>query len=235
MTTVADPDAAKRNDDARWFRSRLLHWFSSNGREFLWRKQQDPYAILLAELMLHRTQARQVEPTFRRFLERFPTLNDLARANEIDVKQELAPLGLSWRLAKIVPMARILIDQYGGEIPRDRDALLSLPGVGPYIADAVRVLAYGDVAALVDTNTVRVAGRYFGFATDAESRRRRSVREAIALLISTDCSRDSNLALLDLAALVCRPAKPRCDRCPVADHCPYPRQFVHQCSSSTPR
>lgn len=233
MKNVADLGSAKRNEDAGWFRSRVLTWFSMRGREFSWRRTQDPYAVLLAELMLHRTQARQVEPVYRRFLEAYPTLRELAKATEADVKQALAPLGLDWRLARIIPMARLLIDQYHGEVPRNRDALLALPGVGPYIADAVRVLAYDDVAALVDTNTVRVAGRYFGFATHAESRRRQPVREAIALLVDTDHPRDSNLALLDLAALVCRSIHPLCGECPVARRCAYRKHSALQRSDST--
>lgn len=122
-----------------------------------------------------------------------------------------------------MPMARLLVDRHRAEVPHDRDALLSLPGVGPYVADAVRVLAFDETGVFIDTNTVRVAGRYFGFSTHAESRRRRPVREAIARLIDQGHSRESNLALLDLAALLCRPGRPFCDQCPVVDHCRYAR------------
>jgi A/G-specific adenine glycosylase len=221
MNTAADQTGAQQHDDARWFQSRVLDWFSMHGRAFVWRHQHDPYAILLAELMLHRTQARQVEPIYLRFLERFPTLQALAVAEEAEVLQMLAPLGLGWRLAKIMPMARLLVDRYSGEVPCDRDALLSLPGVGPYVADAVRVLAFDEPGVFIDTNTVRVAGRYFGFPTHAESRRRRPVREAIARLIDQRRSRESNLALLDLAALLCHPGRPLCDQCPVLMCCRY--------------
>lgn len=223
MSNVTDQTVGKLDDDARWFQVRLHEWFNTYGRGFVWRHQRDPYAILLAELMLHRTQARQVEPIYLRFLERFPALRDLAAADESDVMQVLAPLGLGWRLAKIIPMARLLVDQYDGEVPRDRDALLALPGVGPYVAEAVRVLVFDESGVFVDTNTVRVAGRFFGFPTHAESRRNRTVREAIGRLIDQARPRESNLALLDLAALVCHPRRPRCDRCPVSSRCSYAR------------
>lgn len=221
MNTVINQSVAGQEDNGRWFQLQLHDWFTAHGRTFAWRNQRDPYAVLMAELMLHRTQARQVEPIYLRFLECFPTLRNLAEADEADVMQVLAPLGLGWRLAKIVPMARLLVDNYSSEVPRNRDALLSLPGVGPYVADAVRVLAFDEPAAFVDTNTVRVAGRYFGFPTHAESRRNRSVREAIERLIDHTCPRDSNLALLDLAAVVCRPGRPLCDQCPVQARCTF--------------
>src|SRR5262245_62993607 len=103
MNSVVNLTPARR-DAARWSQSRLLDWFNVHGREFAWRSYRDPYAILLAELMLHRTQARQVEPVFLRFMERFPTLQILTEAEEKHVMQVLSPLGLEWRLAKIMPL-----------------------------------------------------------------------------------------------------------------------------------
>lgn len=211
---------------AGWFRQRLLDWSRTNARTFVWRHQHDPYAILIAEMMLHRTQARQVEPVYLRFLRHYPDPAALALAEDADVVETLAPLGLAWRAANFVPLARVLNEKYGGRIPQDRSALLALPGVGPYVADAVRIFAYDMAAALVDTNTVRVAGRFFGFPTHAESRRQRPVQEAIAALIDPAHPREANLALLDLAALICLPKKPACAQCPVAAKCSYRRELL---------
>jgi A/G-specific adenine glycosylase len=221
-------DASSKMADATWFQQQVLIWSSTHGRVFPWRSQRDPYAILIAEMMLHRTQARQVEDVYPRFLELYPDAPALARADEAAVRSIVAPLGLGWRLANFIPLARAVVERHSGQVPRDRQALLRLPGVGPYVADAVRVFAFDELAALVDTNTVRVAGRYFGFATHAESRRQRSVQDAVAALIELSNPRKANLAVLDLAAIVCRARDPVCSRCPVAERCDYARRARSQ-------
>lgn len=223
VATTSTSDAVAR---ARWFRHRILNWSESHARAFAWRQRRDPYAILIAELMLRRTQARQVEPVYTRFLQIFPNPSALARADETQVAELLAPLGLAWRAGNFIPLARLIEEQQSGRVPCDRDALLALPGVGPYVADAVRIFACGASASLVDTNTVRVAGRYFGFQTHPESRRQRPVQAAIDALIDPSKARASNLALLDLAAQLCRPKTPLCVECPVAAQCVFGREHM---------
>lgn len=236
--TMEAPTKAFFAPDAAWFRQHLLAWFQTNARTFVWRHQHDPYAILVAEMMLHRTQARQVEPVYLRFLAAYPNPLALAQSDEREVAGILAPLGLAWRTANFIPLARTLVQVYDGQVPCERSALLALPGVGPYVADAVRVFGCGEAAALVDTNTVRVAGRFLGFVTDAESRRRRAVQVAIAALVDMAHPRDANLALLDFAALICRPKDPLCEQCPVATRCafrhtlrPEPADLAELCRS----
>jgi len=104
-------------------------------------------------------------------------------------------------------------------VPRDRGQLLTLTGVGDYVADAVRCFAFGDSVAIVDTNTVRVAGRYFGFEFGPESRRQRDVIDAVARLLAKRAPKDSNMALLDFAATICTAVRPGCEICPVARAC----------------
>lgn len=219
-------DASGEPTDAIWFQQQIRIWRGTHRRSFTWRQQRDPYAILIAEMMLHRTRARQVETIYSSFLERYPDAAALARADDTAIRTILAPLGLGWRQANFVPLARALVDHHSGQVPHDRSTLLRLPGVGPYVADAVRVFAFNEPAALIDTNTVRVAGRYFGFTTHAESRRQRRVQDAIAMLIERSRPREANLALLDLAALICRPRDPMCSQCPVAERCAY-RKSIH--------
>lgn len=218
---MTDSNTGNVEEQARYFRQQILEWGKSHRREFPWRQTTDPYAILIAEMMLRRTQARQVAPVYQAFLSRFPTPQALAAAPPQEVEALLRPLGLAWRVPAFQGMARQLVERYDGRVPCDRQALLSLPGVGDYVADAVRCLAFGHPVALVDSNTVRVAGRYFGFPVNAESRRRKAVRQAVARLVDPSAPRESNLALLDFAALVCRARQPRHDRCPVADRCAF--------------
>jgi A/G-specific adenine glycosylase len=170
-------------------------------------------------MMLRRTRAGQVEPVYDRFIERFPTPQALAVAPAELVTQVLRPLGLAWRLPAFQLVAKELVTRYRGAVPVDRDQLLSLPGVGDYVADAVRCFAGSEHVAIVDTNTVRVAGRYLGFEFGPESRRRKAVKLAIASLIDQRTPRESNLAILDFAATICKPSKPLCEECPVASRC----------------
>lgn len=207
------------DSDADYFRSRVLTWWPTIGRDFPWRHATCPYHVLVAEMMLRRTQARQVERVYKEFLKQFPSVKALAVASEQAIADRLWSLGLAWRVPAFRQMARMLIDLHEGEVPRDREALLALPGVGDYVADAVRCFAYGDAVALLDTNTVRVAGRFFGFQVNPESRRRVWARQAVGRLVDSSSPRESNWALLDLAATVCGASSPLHEQCPVADHC----------------
>ncbi|MCC6960303.1 MAG: DNA-binding protein [Dehalococcoidia bacterium] len=206
-------------DEPAEFSRRILEWGAGHGRDFPWRSIFDPYRVLIAEMMLRRTRADQVGPIYERFVDRFPDARALAAAWEVEVADLLRPLGLAWRVPAFRQMARMLVEEYGGTVPRDRRALISLPGVGEYVADAVLCVAFNEPVVLMDTNTVRVAGRYFGFPVHAESRRRVPVRRAVARLVDHTSPRASNLALLDFAAMVCRAGRPLCERCPVAAGC----------------
>ena len=156
---------------------------------------------------------------YEAFLSQYPTIQSLAEAEYRDVARALRPLGLEWRVPAFLTAAKTIVSDYAGQVPHNRQALIDLPGVGDYVADAVRCFAYGEPVALVDTNTVRVAGRYLGFLTGQESRRQLAVREAVASLLDRNNPTDSNLALLDLAAIVCTPRAPRCASCPVSSGC----------------
>lgn len=206
------------HENIRYFREQLLTWDKTNSRSFPWRETTDPYHVLIAELMLRRTQVKQVQPVYEAFLARFPTIADLAEAPEAEVEISLRPLGLAWRVANFTQLARAIV-QAGGMIPRDRVRLLALPGVGDYVASAVRCIAFGEADTLIDTNTVRVTARYLGFPFNPESRRKPAVRRAVALLSQAGESRKHVLALLDFAAAVCKAPQPRCTLCPMTLHC----------------
>lgn len=205
--------------DLTALRTSLCSWDKQNRRAFPWRETADPFHVLMAELMLRRTQALQVAPVYRAFLEAFPDPIDLALATEEEVAQVLFPLGLSWRVAAFQQIARILVDQYHGQVPDHYDVLLSLPGVGDYVASAVCCFAYGQARCIIDTNTVRIVGRIFHFTTHAESRRRKPVRDLLTVMVDPLNPRTYNFAMLDLAARVCTPENPKCFSCPLLAEC----------------
>lgn len=208
---------------AQLFRARIDEWAAKHARPLPWRQRSDPFAVLIAEIMLRRTHARQVVPVFERFMQRFPDPASLAVAPEQEVAEIVRPLGLRWRVPAFRQLARALVQKHGGQAPSDHEELEALPGVGDYVAAAVRAFAFNLPAVPVDTNTVRVAARYFGFPYNAESRRNRWVRAQVARLCDPSRPRDSARALLDFAAAVCRAVKPRHEECPVADQCAFRR------------
>ncbi len=207
-------------DRTQLFKDHVPPWYRAHGRAFPWRGTGDPYRTLVAERMLHRTIARQVVPVYDAFLARYPTIDDLATADPAAVGALLAPLGLSWRVASFIPMARRIVDDHDGQVPRTMDDLLALPGVGPYVASAVLAFAYHEPVAVVDTNTIRVAGRYLiGIAWVGDQRKRKDVRAAVSSLLDTRHAAEANYGILDLGATICVVRDPSCPHCPVALGC----------------
>lgn len=228
-----------RTIDALVFRRELIFWGRKHFRSFPWRKTEDPYRILMADVMLHRTQALQVVPVYERFIEAYPDVASLARASREDLHVLLFPLGLRWRIDLIWSMAAEIADRFDERVPSEKDDLLSLPGVSDYIASAVRCFAWNLPEPLIDTNTVRVVGRLFGLEIKDSSRRNRRFRELITALVDPENPRTYNYALLDLAHLICHKRRaPECGRCPVQAHCVYGAgQLLHnnQCESAAVR
>lgn len=170
-------------------------------------------------MMLRRTNALQVVPVYLEAIRRYPDPKALAFAPSEEVVRVLRPLGLAWRAENIRKMAEVLVERFNGHVPNSYKELNELPGVGDYVASAVLCFAFDEPVSIIDTNTVRVAGRYFGFETHPESRRRKPVREAIVAVTSQTNTRSFNMAFLDFASLVCRAADPRCSICPVRSCC----------------
>ena len=207
--------------DAATFRGRLLAWGRTNRRSFPWRDTRQPYQVLVAEVLLHRTRASQVVPLYLRFVRRFPSWRSIVETPPRELRRLLRSLGLTWRVDQLHKMAKEIVTRFRGRTPRKLEELESLPGVGHYKAAAVRCFAYGEQEILLDTNTVRVLGRLRGLKQTDASRRSRLYREEMWRLMDNCVARDFNFALLDLAALVCHPRNPDCNVCPVRDNCFY--------------
>ena len=198
----------------RRFRTFLRSWGKKNVREYPWRNLLDPYSVLVAEFMLHRTQARQVQPVYLRFLKAYPSLPDLVQSPRRSARRILQPLGLAWRAHAMLDALHELWRKYG-EVPTDFDTLTSVHGIGQYIAGATICFTRNVPIALIDSNTVRVVGRVFGLDLRGEARRRHDVIETIAMVCDPQHPRDFYYSLIDLAHLICRPREPLCLTCPL--------------------
>jgi A/G-specific adenine glycosylase len=215
----------ENNQEQRFslFAERLLAWFRSNARRFPWRETRNPYRILVAEMMLQKTTSKQAEEVFCIFLDRFPSVRDLARALLIRIEETITPLGLEHvRAVRLKKTAKEIVEKHGGQIPRDKKALLSLPGVGEYIANAVLCLAYGENLPLLDTNQLRVFDRIFGIKSSKKrARTDRAMWKLAEDVIPNGKGREFGLGILDFASLVCRAKDPKCTVCAMNDFCIY--------------
>jgi A/G-specific adenine glycosylase len=201
------------------FHKSIRAWDAKYRRIYPWRTTDNPFHIMMAELMLRRTQARQVIKIYEDFSAKYPDVYALATAPAEEVARSLFSLGLAWRVPAFQQIARALVEQYEGMVPSSYDALVALPGIGDYVASAVCCFAFYQAIIIVDTNTVRVAGRLFGVPTHAESRRRKPVRALLQALLDTEDPTSYNYAMLDLAALICTPTNPDCPACPLISYC----------------
>ncbi|HPD17407.1 MAG TPA: A/G-specific adenine glycosylase [Planctomycetota bacterium] len=212
---------------------RLLAWYSRERRDLPWRRTRDPYRIWLAEVMLQQTRVDAVIPYYRRFLSRFPTLTALAAAPLEEVLWAWAGLGYYARARNLHAAARRVVAEHGGRVPRDLEELRALPGVGRYTAGAVLSIAFDVPAPVLDGNVARVLARLLRLRGDirAAATQRRLWRVAEQLIPSGRAG-DFNQAMMELGALVCTPARPRCPRCPAARLC---GAFLHGEQEELPR
>jgi A/G-specific adenine glycosylase len=155
----------------KFIRGSLSEWGKLNSRNFIWRKTNDPYHILISEIMLHRTRASQVEPIYQRFIKKYPNFNSICYAGVEKIMKELNSLGLRWRSEELHNLSCQIVKKYDGIIPRNKEKLLQLPGIGPYISSAILNFAFDKPEPMLDTNSVRVIGRFFGLSINDSSRR----------------------------------------------------------------
>jgi len=201
-------------------RARLLAWYDANRRDLPWRRTRDPYRILVAEYLLQRTRIASGTPYYERFLERFPTVRDLAAAPLDDVLSVWEGLGFYGRARNLHAAAQSIVQRHGGEIPRSHAELASLPGIGPYTAGAVASIAFGIPVPAVDGNVTRVIARLFRIREDVTAGTiRRRIAEIAARLVSPEQPGTLNQALMELGATVCTPIAPACVSCPVERFC----------------
>lgn len=215
------PDITSMVFDLRWLRVSLLRWFKENGRRYPWRETKDPYCILLAEMMLRRTWADQVEPIYRAFVGEYPDAKALANADPARVEQILWPLGLDFRTRDILKMSQDLQEMFACEVPHSREELKRLTGVGDYVAGAVLSIAFNQPEWIIDTNVVRVFQRFFDLGLKGEARRHPVMISLAQKYAQSRLAGRANLALLDHAATICKPKNPLCLNCPLSMRCKF--------------
>jgi A/G-specific adenine glycosylase len=205
---------------SRWLRRQVLYWAQTHGRDFAWRRSKAPYDVLLAELLLHRTRADVVEPTFLQLRAAYPTPERLAEADENELAELLRPLGYTHRSRRLPSLGRALVERHRGGVPSHREELLGLPGVGRYIANAVLAMAFNKPVPLLDPNVIRVIGRVFNvWSEKPRPRDDHLLWDFLERLVPAGRPADFGLALVDLGALICRPRRPRCGDCPLRMRC----------------
>lgn len=202
----------------RRFQIRLLKWYDEFGRDLPWRRTSDPYRILVSEIMLQQTQVDRVIPKYHEFLEKYPTLKDLAEAEPEAVRETWYPLGYNVRPYRLHGIACETVAQYGGRIPRDARQLQSLKGIGRYTSGAVRAFAFHEDAPIVDTNVMRVLHRVF-LGTGDPKKQKSKLWAMSEALIPKGKGYDFNQALMDFGAVTCTARNPYCLYCPMRDFC----------------
>ena len=205
--------------DVQWFRRRLLAWGRRNRRSFPWRETDDPWRVLVAEVLLQRSRGKTVARVYAELFRRWPDAVALSRARESSIAAVIRPLGLTRRAVTLRAMAREVVRL--GRVPTTLEGLRSLPGVGRYAASATLVVAFGKRAPVVDGVTARVYRRYLGLESDAPASDDEEVWAAAETATPVTAAREWNWAVLDLAAEVCLPARPRCSACPLVERCAF--------------
>ena len=200
----------------------LLDWYNQNGRNLPWRVKggphPDPYVILVSELMLQQTTVKTVIPYFHRFMERFPTIADLAAAPLEEVYFYWQGLGYYTRARSLHATAQTIMEQYGGRFPDNRQDVLKLKGIGEYTVASFLALAFNQPETVIDGNVIRIICRMYGF-TEPVEKIMPLIREKAQALTSTKHPADYASAIMDLGAGVCTPKKPQCLLCPWQKHC----------------
>ncbi len=202
------------------FTSRLLNWYRQNGRTLPWRGHRDSYAVWVSEIMLQQTRVETVIPYFEKWIKRFPTVKALAQSSEQDVLNLWEGLGYYSRARNLHQAAKIVIEQYNGELPHDLDALRELPGIGRYTVGAIASMAFGMDEPTLDGNIRRVLARVFDVSEPADSRAGEKILwELAAKHLPKGEAGNYNQALMDLGATTCLPKNPHCLICPVMCLC----------------
>lgn len=228
------PPEAGRNDIWRpgELSEKLVAWYREHGRDFPWRRAEGCYERVIAELLLQRTQAATIAKFYPQFLSTFPSWQALAAASEVQLQEFLKPIGLWRRRARgLVELARA-VSKMGGELPKSREEIDRLPGVGQYIRNAILLLCYGQAEPLLDVNMARVLERIFGPRTRVDIRDDPRLQALARAVVACNHPKEVNWAILDLAATLCLPRKARCWECPLACGCLFARCSLERCKGT---
>jgi len=202
------------------WRDQLLNWFNEHQREMPWRSNPLPYNVWVSEIMLQQTQVDTVIPYFNRFLDRFPTVHDLAKAPQDDVLKLWEGLGYYSRARNLHKAAKHVSQELNGELPSDYEGLQTILGIGPYCAAAITSIAFGNPVPVVDGNVFRVFTRFWGIYEDIKlPTTRKMLFDRLTPEIQHVNPSSFNQGIMELGALVCSPKQPKCSSCPLSSDC----------------
>lgn len=203
-----------------FFCNNIIAWGRQNVRDFPWRWERDSYRVLVSEVLLVQTFARKVVPVYEKLVTLYPGFRSLALAEPAVVREVVMPLGLLYRADLLVRIANAVVERFNGQLPSGKDELEGIKGIGSYISSAVRCFAFNEPVPVVDTNVVRVLGRFFGLGWPVKAAAQKAAVYGVARdLVPAGCAQLYNYALLDFGALVCKHRSPLCSECVVARRC----------------
>lgn len=206
--------------DVAKVQKRVLAWFSEHARAFPWRQSRDPYATMVAEVMLQQTQTGRVGPSYEAFLKEFPTNAALAHAPAMDVIRAWKGLGYNKRAVNLQRAAQVIEAEFGGIVPDDPGVLRKLPGIGDYSSAAIACFAYDAQLPVIDVNVTRVLARA-GLGTEPEAAKADKVGALAEKWLPDGRAYEWNQALMDIGATLCRIETPLCSKCPLKTSCSY--------------
>lgn len=203
------------------FQKSLLRWSQNNLRHFPWRKNNiSPYKIFVAEMLLKRTTAKAASRVFPQFLKKYSSIQKLAKAKKTELWKLIAPIGYPQRAIEIIRASKVLLKEFGGRFPTEKNSLTSIPFIGDYTSSAILSLAYDKPLPMIDSNVNRIISRVF-LGKNPLPNITKKIREISIGLLPKSEHRIFNLAMLDVGGTICLPREPKCDECPFSKFCEF--------------
>ena len=199
----------------------VLCWFAKNKRDFPWLETQNPYYIFLAEVLLRRTQASRVVGTYEQLVRKYPTPEMLSQANIQELRRMFEFLGLTKRADFLVESAKIILKDYGGQVPRTVSEIATLPGMGIYSSIAVACLAFNEPVPMIDESVGRLLRRALNIGGREPAYSDKSLLKEVERIMPLKRAREFNLGLLDIAAAYCHHKNPDSVNCPLHEICSF--------------
>ena len=203
------------------FSKLVLDWYQNKGRKYPWRQDISAFEALTAGLLLQRTNANSVSKVYKNFLKKYPSPERVLDTPIDEVVKDFSNLGYSKRALIYMNICRYIMDELNGIIPEEEEKLLKIPGIGLYIANSIRCIAYGIEVPMVDTNVIRVISRVFSIECYGDSRIDSHIWDFIKSLTSIGISKYFNWGLIDIGGLFCRTKNPKCIKCPLSSICDF--------------
>lgn len=202
------------------FKSVLSSWYGNNRRTFPWRYSSNPYYVLVSEILLQKTDVAKIIEPFDVLTSRYPTILDLSKETPDELTPIFLNIGLFYRAERLISIAKQITEDFQARVPDNKEELLTIKGVGDYIAGAILCFGYNIRAPIVDTNVVRIVSRYFGYvSTKKRPRTDKNLWNFVESLLPHDNYMDFNYSLLDFSSAVCTHYKPMCATCPLQNSC----------------